>query len=61
MKLRELDIETVARAVEADAGQPLPGLRESLAQAKRGEFAATHTPQAIRARKGQTQDSKNPP
>ena len=51
MKLRELDIETVARAVEADAGQSLPGLRESLAQARRGEFAATHTPQAIAARK----------
>ncbi len=51
MKLSEIDIETVARAVEADAGQPLPGLRESLAQAKRGEFAAVHTPQDIAARR----------
>ena len=50
MKLCEIDVEAVARAVEADAGQPLPGLRESLAQAKRGEFAAIQTPQEIAAR-----------
>ena len=47
MDIRNIDIEKVAKAVELDAGQALPGLRESLAQAKRGEFAAVHTPEMI--------------
>ena len=51
MKLKNIDVEKVARAIEADAGQALPGLRDSLTQAKRGEFAAVHTPQVIAARK----------
>ena len=45
------DIERVARAVEADAGQPLPNLRGSLMQMRRGEFAAVHTPEMIAARR----------
>ena len=45
-----MDIEAVARAVEADAGHALPGLRESLAQAKAGEYAAVHTLEQIEAR-----------
>ncbi len=48
--LKNMNIEKVARAVELDAGQALPGLRESLAQAKRGEFAVVHTPEQIAAR-----------
>jgi len=48
--LKNLDVEKVARAVEADAGQTLKGLRESLAQAKRGEFAVTHTAEQMVAR-----------
>ncbi len=51
MKLEDIDVNKAARAVEVDAGQALPGLRESLAQAKRGEFATTHTPESITARK----------
>jgi uncharacterized protein (DUF4415 family) len=51
VKLKNIDIEKIASAIEADAGEALPGLRESLAQAKRGEFAATHTPEVIAARK----------
>ena len=47
MDIRNIDIEKVAKAVELDAGQALPGLRESLAQAKRGEFATVHTPEMI--------------
>lgn len=47
MDIRNIDIEKVAKAVELDAGQALPSLRESLAQAKRGEFAAVHTPDMI--------------
>ena len=46
-----LDIEAVARAIEEDAGQAVPGLRESLAQAKAGQFAAVHTPADIAKRK----------
>jgi putative transcriptional regulator len=40
----DIDVEALAAAFEADAGEPLPGLRESLAEAKRGEFARTTTP-----------------
>lgn len=32
--LKNLDVDKVAAAVEADAGQALPGLRDSLAEAK---------------------------
>lgn len=42
--LKNIDIDKIAKAIEADAGQPLFGLRESLAQAQRGEFAAIHAP-----------------
>lgn len=51
MKLKNIDIEAVAKAIEADAGQKVPGLRKSLQQAKRGEFAAVHTPQTIEERR----------
>lgn len=51
MKLKNINVEKVAKAVEADAGQTIPGLRESLEQAKHGEFAAIHTPEIIAARK----------
>jgi hypothetical protein len=47
MDIRNIDIEKVAKAVELDARQALLGLRESLAQAKRGEFAVVHTPEMI--------------
>lgn len=52
MGIMKIDIEKVALAIEADAGEKLPGLRESLEQAKRGEFAAVHTPEQILARRG---------
>lgn len=47
MTLKNLDVEKAAAAIEADAGQALPGLRESLEQAKRGEYAIVHTPEMI--------------
>ncbi|MCL2659240.1 MAG: BrnA antitoxin family protein [Acidobacteriaceae bacterium] len=47
--LKNLDINKVAVAIEKDAGQALPGLRESLAEAKAGRFAAVHTPAQIEA------------
>ena len=43
--LKKMDVNKVARAIEEDAGQALPGLRESLAQAKAGDFALVHTPE----------------
>ena len=50
-KLKDLNVEKVARAIEADAGEPLDGLRQSLAEAKAGLFAAVHTPEQIVARR----------
>jgi len=52
MEIKKIDVDKIARAIEADAGEKLPGLRESLEQAKRGEFAAVHTPEQIMARRG---------
>ncbi|TAL78495.1 MAG: hypothetical protein EPN76_05525 [Burkholderiaceae bacterium] len=49
--LNKLDVNKVAAAVEADAGRPLPGLRESLAEAKAGKYAKVHTPEQIVARR----------
>ncbi|WP_397475882.1 BrnA antitoxin family protein [Pusillimonas sp.] len=49
--LRTLDIDKVAAAIEADAGQALPGLRDSLVEAKAGNFAHVHTPDQIAARR----------
>lgn len=49
--LKEMDVDKVASAIEADAGQALPGLRESLADAKAGKFARVHTPEQILARR----------
>ena len=51
MKLKDINVEKVAKAIELDAGQPLEGLRESLAQAKAGTFAQVHTPAQIAARR----------
>jgi len=52
MDIQKIDIDAVTRAIEVDAGKKLPGLRQSLEQAKRGEFAAVHTPAQIAARRG---------
>lgn len=49
--LQTADLEKMALATEADAGQALPGLRESLAEAKAGVFGAVHTSEQIAARK----------
>ncbi|CAA2105972.1 BrnA antitoxin family protein [Variovorax paradoxus] len=49
--LKGLDVEKVAKAIEADAGEALSGLRESLAEAQAGKFAAVHTPEQLAARK----------
>jgi len=49
--LKSLDVEAVATAIEADAGQLIPGLRQSLQDAKEGRFARVHTPEQILARR----------
>ncbi|MFN0164084.1 MAG: BrnA antitoxin family protein [Burkholderiales bacterium] len=49
--LKKLNVQKVAAAIEADAGQALPGLRESLAEAKAGQFARVHSPEQIAARR----------
>ena len=41
LNMKTLDIDKVAAAIEADAGQSLPGLRESLSEAKDG---SAHSP-----------------
>jgi uncharacterized protein (DUF4415 family) len=49
--LKKMNISKVASAIEKDAGQSLPGLRESIAEAKAGRFAQVHTPEKIIARR----------
>jgi putative transcriptional regulator len=45
-----LDVEAVARAIEADAGEPLPELREGLRELKAGEIGHVNTPEEILVR-----------
>ena len=49
--LKKLNVEKVAVAIEADAGQPLPGLRDALAEAKAGLAGRVHTPEQVVARR----------
>jgi uncharacterized protein (DUF4415 family) len=49
--LKKLSVEKVAAAIEADAGQALPGLREALAEAKEGRAGGVHTPEQVVARR----------
>ena len=46
MGIKKIDVEKVARAIEADAGEALPDLRQALAQAKAGLGRVT-TPEQI--------------
>ena len=49
--LTDAELEQMALAVEADAGHEVPGVRESLKQARDGNFAAVHNPEQIDAYK----------
>jgi|GEM_PF-195681 len=40
----DIDVEAIAAAIEIDVGEPVPGIREALGEAKRGEFARITTP-----------------
>jgi putative transcriptional regulator len=57
--LKDLDIEVEAAAIEADAGMPLPGLRESLADAKAGRFGRVHTPEQILLREARRKTGRS--
>jgi uncharacterized protein (DUF4415 family) len=52
MDIKHINIDKVAKAIEADAGEALPDLRQSLAEAKAGLHARVHTPEQIVARRG---------
>jgi putative transcriptional regulator len=61
-ELKEIDIEQVAKAIEADAGIQLPGLRQSLAEASSGVAGRVTTPVQVlvrqaRERSGLTQQA----
>jgi DNA-binding transcriptional regulator YiaG len=43
-ELKHIDTEAVARAIEADAGEPVSGIREALTDARAGRFARVTTP-----------------
>lgn len=48
--LKNIDIEQIAQAIEADAGKALPGLRQSLMEASHGEAGRVTTPAQILVR-----------
>ena len=51
MDLKKCDVERVAKAIEADAGEFMPGLRQSLEEAKSGALGPIHTPDEIKKRR----------
>lgn len=59
MGIRKIDIEKTAQAIEADAGETLPDLRQALAEAKAGLGRVTTPEQMLvrqaRERSGLTQ------
>lgn len=49
--MKRMNVEKVAKAIEADAGMVLPDLRQALAEAKAGIAGVVHGPEQIEARK----------
>ncbi|MCP4697740.1 MAG: hypothetical protein GY862_12945 [Gammaproteobacteria bacterium] len=45
-----MDIEKIAKAIEIDAGESLPGIRESLQEMVDGKSACVHTPEQLMLR-----------
>ena len=54
MNIKNIDVEKVAAAIEADAGASLPDLRQALAEAKAGLGRVT-TPEQILVRQAREQ------
>jgi putative transcriptional regulator len=42
-----MNIDAIAAAIEQDAGEPLPGLRDSLAEMQAGLIGRTYTPEQL--------------
>ncbi|MDR1848665.1 MAG: helix-turn-helix domain-containing protein [Zoogloeaceae bacterium] len=42
-----MDVEATARAIEADEGESIPGLREALEEVKQGKIARVTTPEQL--------------
>ena len=61
MGIKKIDVEKVARAIEADAGEALPDLRQALAEAKAGMGRVTTPDQILvrqaREKSGMTQSA----
>lgn len=60
MGMKEINIEAVAKAIEADAGESLPDLRQALMEARAGMAGRITTPEQLlvrqaRERSGLTQ------
>ncbi|MCK5716568.1 MAG: helix-turn-helix domain-containing protein [Thiomargarita sp.] len=45
-----MDIEKIAKAIELDAGEQIPELRESLQEMVAGKIANIHTPEQLKLR-----------
>ena len=54
MEMTRMDIEKVAKAIEADAGEALPDLRQALAEA-REEMGRVTTPEQVLVRQARKQ------
>ncbi|GAA0781268.1 hypothetical protein GCM10009108_22460 [Castellaniella ginsengisoli] len=52
--VKNLNVDRVTAAIEADAGQALPGLRDALTEAKSGQVAQTHSPAQIAERRSRS-------
>ncbi len=50
MKTHEIDTEKMVAAIEADAGQTLPGLKQSIEEMKTGQAARITTPEQLLVR-----------
>jgi len=53
--LTYMDIDAVAQAIEADAGESLPDIRQALQEAKQGAVGRITTPAQVLARQARVQ------
>jgi putative transcriptional regulator len=45
-----MDVEQIAKAIEIDAGESIPNIRESLQEMEAGKLASTHTQEQLMLR-----------
>jgi len=53
-----MNIDKIAKAIEADAGMALSGLKESLAEMQQGFAGRTHTPEQVLLRQARQKSGK---